>query len=82
MPYYYRLTNGHGNGAEYVMIAEWYFNLGKFEDSEITVHKAVYFASKHIQLGTMYMCYVFLQVRLALIKGDFAHVHSSITENA
>lgn len=72
MPYYYQLTNGHGMGAEYVMEAEWYFNKGDFENAEIAVHKAFYRASSGLQPNIV-ICALFLQVRLALIKGDYAH---------
>ena len=73
MPYYYQLTNGHGTGAEYVMEAEWYFNQGDFENAEITIHKALYLASSALQPNIV-ICALFLQVRLALMKGDYAYI--------
>jgi LuxR family transcriptional regulator, maltose regulon positive regulatory protein len=72
MPYYYQLTNGHGMGAEYIMEAEWHFNKGDFENAEITAHKALCQASTGLQ-PNMVICTLFLQVRLTLIKGDYAH---------
>lgn len=73
MPYYCRLTNNHGEGAEYVMMAEWHFNKGNFEDSEIILHKALAAAKEQIQSGP-YICAMFLMARLALIKGDSSGV--------
>lgn len=72
MPYYYRLTSGHGTGAEYVMEAEWHFNQGDFENAEIAAHKAFYSARGALQPNIV-ICVLFLQVRLALIKGDYTY---------
>jgi len=74
MPYYYQLTSGHGTGAEYVMEAEWHFNKGDFENAEITGHKALSSRGAAHQ-PNLVMCALFLMVRLALIKGDYAHAH-------
>ena len=73
MPYYYKLTHGHGSGAEYVMLAEWYYNQGDFENAEISVHRALYIAQAKKQ-GSITVCAMFLQMRLALLRGDFPHV--------
>ncbi len=40
MPYYYRLTDGHGIGAEQTMEAEALFNRGKLDDAHIMLEKA------------------------------------------
>jgi len=69
--YYTRLTNGHGNGAEYVMEAERYFITGDFVNSEISVYKALYHARSKMQTGII-TCAMFLQIRLAFIKGDYS----------
>lgn len=73
MPYYYRLTNGHGMGAEYLMEAERYFNRGDFENAEILVHQAF---SKAEGAGqpNMLMCAYFLQARMALMRSDYGSV--------
>ena len=70
MPYYYKLTHNHGNGAEYVMQAECYYYQGDFENAEIAVHKALYAVQSKRQTAIM-ICAVFLQMRLALLQGDF-----------
>lgn len=75
MPYYYQLTNNHGMGAEYVMEAERYFNEGDFENAEIIVYKALYAAKSAIQPNIV-ICAQFLQVRLALMRGDYMATHN------
>ncbi len=87
MPYYYRLTDGHGTGAEYLMEAEWHFNKGDFENADIAVHKALYAADSARQ-PNMVLCARFLQARLFLMKGDYASVialykkqHEEIVQN-
>lgn len=73
LPYYYKLTDGNGNGAEYVMEAERYFNLGDMEDAEITANKALHKAQSNTQIGII-TCAIFLQIRLNLIKGDYSSI--------
>lgn len=75
MPYYYQLTNGHGTGAEHVMAAEWYYNKGDFENAEIEAHKAFYLATSARQPNIV-ICSLFLQVRLSLMRGDYANILS------
>ena len=70
LKYYYSLTNNYGNGAEYIMEAERYFNMADFTNAEITVIKALYKAQSNQQTGIM-LCADFLQMRLAFAKGDF-----------
>ena len=40
MPHYYKITNGHGQGAEKIMSAEAYFLQGKFTDAQIALEQA------------------------------------------
>ncbi|NLP41589.1 MAG: helix-turn-helix transcriptional regulator [Veillonellaceae bacterium] len=68
---YCQITAGHGAGGDYVMQAERYYYCGDFENAEINNHKAMYIAGCHQQLGIM-LCAMFLQIRLALIKGDLS----------
>lgn len=79
MPYYYRLTNGHGMGAESVMEAERHFNTGDFENAEIAAHKALLQAREGNQ-PNLVICAQFLLVRLALLKGDYASVLDLFTK--
>lgn len=87
MPYYYRLTNGHGTSAEYLMEAEWHFNKGDFENAEIAVHQAFYLAGEANQ-PNMILCALFLQARMALMQGDYTlvldlfwKIHEAIENN-
>lgn len=73
MPYYYEIASGHGNGAEHVMQAEWYYNQGDLENAEIVIHKGLYAAQSQNQTA-IGICALFLQMRLALFKGDFSGV--------
>lgn len=73
MPYYYRLTDGHGTGAEHLMEAERHFNRGDAENTEIAVHRALYSAGEADQ-ANMLLCAYFLQARLALSRGDYTGV--------
>jgi len=77
MPHYYRLTEGHGSGAEYVMQAERYYYMGDFENAEITAYKALYIARAQNQVA-IELCALFLQLRLALTKGDLLYVMDTL----
>lgn len=70
MPYYYQVTNGHGKGAEHVMAAERYYHMGEFQNAEIVVQGALHEANATSQSGII-ICTIFLEIRLALMKGDF-----------
>lgn len=77
MPFYYRLTNNHGKGAELVMEAEWYFHRGYFENAEILFHRALYSATQYEQSDIL-ICAIFLKARIELMKGTYENVLSSI----
>lgn len=69
--YYTRLTNGQGSGSDYVMEAERRFFAGDFLNAEILTYKAVNDAQSKMQTGII-ICAMFLQMRIAFIKGDFS----------
>jgi LuxR family maltose regulon positive regulatory protein len=71
--YYYQLTNGHGMGGEHVMAAEWYFNKCDFGNAEIALHKALFIAEGGLEPSVL-ICALFLQIRLSLLKSDYAGV--------
>ncbi|MEN6325192.1 MAG: LuxR C-terminal-related transcriptional regulator [Syntrophomonas sp.] len=73
MSIYYLLNDGQGMGAEYVMEAERCFNLGDFDNAEISVHKALYKAQSKMQ-DSIILCAVYLQIRLAFMRGDFTQM--------
>ncbi len=79
MPYYYRLTDGHGTGAEHLMEAERHFNRGDVESAKIAVHRALYLAEEAKQ-PNMLLCAFFLQARMALSQGDYALVQELLRQ--
>ena len=68
MPHYYRITNGHGLGAELVMAAEASFMQGRLHEAEIGLERA---RTKIAGSGqeNMALCCDFLQLRLRLAAG-------------
>lgn len=79
IPHYCRLTAGHGSGAEAVMQAERYYYTGDFQSAEIAAHKALYNAQAQEQTS-MALCALFMQLRLAVIKGDLDYVTDSLRQ--
>lgn len=65
MPHYYRLTNGHGQGAERIMDAEAAFLRGRFADAAIFLERARAAIAGNGQ-ENMALCCDFLERRLAL----------------
>lgn len=79
MPLYYKLTANHGSGVEHVMEAERYYYLGDFENAEIVCHKALRTGQFARQIGSV-VCAFFLQVRLALARGNLAWAQKLLDE--
>lgn len=69
MPYYYRLTGGHGNGAEFAMRAEAEFMHGNFNAAEAMAHRAM-FEAKSKNQSSIYQCGIFILANIALAKGN------------
>lgn len=69
MPFYYRLTNGHGSGAEIIMRAEVHFMRGEPDEAEVLCHKALFTADSRRQ-NSIYQCGLFLLARIAVLRGD------------
>lgn len=69
MPYYYRLTGGHGAGAEFAMRAEAEFMRGNFENAETAAHRAM-FEAKSKNQSSVYQCGLFVLANTALARGD------------
>ena len=65
MPHYYRLTNGHGQGAERIMDAEAALLQGRFADAAIFLERARAAIAGNGQ-ENMALCCDFLERRLAL----------------
>ena len=65
MPHYYRITNGHGQGAERIMRAEALFCQGHFTDAHIELERA-YAQIRDNGQENMALCCDFLAWRLSL----------------
>ena len=84
MPIYYRLTQGHGTGAEHIMRAEAQFLHGETEEAEVLCHRALFAADTRHQ-NSIYLCGLFLLARIALLRGDkalFQNAVQSIAERS
>ena len=68
MPHYYKITNGHGQGAEKIMRAEAAFMQGNFTDAEIALESAYAQIAGNGQ-ENMTLCCDFLAWRLSLCTG-------------
>ncbi len=79
LPYYSKLTNGHGKGADAVIEAEKKFYTGAFDEVQIAVHKAI-FLSKSEKQEDIRLCAAFLQARAAAYQGDYTYAFSLIQE--
>ena len=65
MPHYYRITDGHGQGAETIMRAEALFCRGRFTDAHIELERA-YAQIRDYGQENMALCCDFLAWRLSL----------------
>lgn len=65
MPHYYKITEGHGMGAEKIMRAEACFMQGRFTDAQIYLESA-YAAVRESDQENMALCCDFLAWRLYL----------------
>ena len=68
MPYYYKVTGGHGQGAELLMRAEADFLRGRFADAQIGLERAYARAEAGGQIN-MALCCDFLACRLRRVTG-------------
>ncbi len=84
MPYYYRLTGGHGNGSEYAMRAEAELLRGNCAAAETLAHRAMFEAQSKNQ-SSVYQCGLFTLARIAVLRGDGAALSDAViamTESA
>ncbi len=70
MPYYYQVTNGHGNGAEHQFAAELYYERGNINDADISNQMAMSAAKRKNQFSVM-LCSEFLFMRIELLRGEY-----------
>lgn len=71
MPYYYKLTDGHGSGSQYVMRAEADFMRGNLNRAETLAHRAIFEAQSKKQ-NSIVWCGFFVLANAALQTGDEA----------
>ena len=65
MPNYYKITNGHGQGAEKIMGAEADFMRGNFVDAQIVLEQA-YVSARLNEQESIALCCDFLSQRLSI----------------
>ncbi|MDN5300364.1 MAG: LuxR family transcriptional regulator, maltose regulon positive regulatory protein [Clostridiales bacterium] len=73
LPRYRRLTKAHGNGAEYMMEAEWHYHRGDFVNAEIALNRAIHMAQSSDQ-WSIELSGIYLQMRIDLMKQDYYHM--------
>ena len=69
MPYYYKVTNYHGYGAEYVMEAEAMYMRGDFQKAKIALEKAKIYSLQKRQ-EYIRMCCLMLELRMSLVSEE------------
>ncbi len=81
MPVYYRLTCGHGVGAEHIMRAEAHFLRGEADEAEILCHRAM-LAADTARQNSIFLCGLFLLARAAILRGDKMALRDTMQEIA
>ncbi|MGI6743411.1 MAG: hypothetical protein ACOX4O_07125 [Eubacteriales bacterium] len=79
MPYYYQVSDGHGNGSEHGFAAELHFVRGEFIDAEISNKMAMSAAKRKNQFSVM-LTSEFLNIRLELLRGNYDKIRKSMQE--
>lgn len=73
MPYWYRINQKQGSGAEDLMEAERYLNMGDLNDAEICLYRGLNACIREKKLDMEIMA-AFVRLRLELARGRFHHV--------
>ena len=68
MPHYYKITNGHGQGAERIMAAEAAYMQARFDDAVIELERAYAQIESNGQVN-MALCCDFLELRMSILTG-------------
>ena len=79
MPYYYKCTNYHGNGAEYAMLSEINFVRGDLSRAEQNANLAIASAKIKGQLSIQ-IAAVFVLSNIMMLKKNVADVREKITK--
>lgn len=75
MPYFYQVSDGHGNGAEHSFAADLFYERGQMTDADISNRMALSAAKRKSQYSVM-LCCEFLSMRMALFGGDYDSIKS------
>lgn len=78
LPYYYKLTYGHGTGAETLMRAEALLMMGNDKGAESLCHKALYMAAGKEQDSICYGAELVL-ARIAMLRGDSESYNTTLS---
>lgn len=73
MPYYYRITDGHGKGGDVVMKAEMLLLRGELDGAEVLCQKAIYMSETRKQTS-IYIAAMFILARISVFRGDYEMV--------
>ncbi len=79
MPWYVKLSGGHGTGADSVMRAEAHLYRGEEAAAEAASHRALYLARSTRQI-CISLCAELVLARLAILRGD-GGAYATIREN-
>ena len=79
MPYYYELTDHHGNGAELSMQAETELMRGNLQDAEIHYFHAARAARRKHQYSIL-LTAEFTAMRLSLLRGNYPEALGRLTD--
>ncbi len=79
LPYYSKLTKGHGTGADIVMKAEMLLYQGELEEAEILSHKAAYLSKLNSQ-DSILLCSLLILARIHIFNEDFDGFDNCIKE--
>ena len=79
MPYFYQVTDGHGNGAEHVMRGETELLRGNWEDAELCWKLAVSAARRKGQYS-LWLAADFLKARLLFLQGELGEAEALLAQ--
>lgn len=77
MPFWYRLNQSQGIGAEHLMDAERFLNQGALNDAEICVYRALYQCTSEGKLDMQIMA-ALVRLQLELVRGSFDGVEPTL----
>lgn len=80
MPYYYQVSDGHGNGAEHTFAADLFYERGLLTDADIANRMALSAARRKEQFSIM-LCSEFLSMRMELFQGKYESMSKRICDS-